>query len=129
MTIVKLALIAVAFGIIIVYLTSVNKEMSILALVSACAIMLIYVSETIGDALGIFSSVAKAGGISGSIIKVVIKITLICYVSEFAIGLIEDFGLKSLADKLSIAAKILIAVTAAPIINSLLDVVSSFSSF
>ena len=127
MIVLKLALVAIAFAIIIVYLLGVNKEIALVSLVAACGIMLVYVAEVLGDALGLFSSIAAAGGINGSVLKVVVKITLLCYVSEFAIGLIEDFGLKSLADKLSIATKIMIVVTAAPIISSLIDVVSSFA--
>lgn len=128
MQIIKFAFLALAFAIIIVYLMSVNKEIGMLALVCAGGLMLTVIAGLLGDTFTLLSDLTTLGGISEPIFKTVVKITLICYVSEFAIGLIEDFGLRSLADKLAALSKIIILLTAAPVIRSMTEVVISLVS-
>ena len=57
-------------------------------------------------------------------IKIVIKIIGISYLIEFSSGLIEDFGLKSLSDKIVFVGKIAILTTAYPIIEKLIKTVT-----
>lgn len=125
MELLRLSLIALALAITIIYLNGVNKELSTLAMVAASGIFLMIAADGIGELLGIYGEIAAISGIEEGIFKTVVKITLLCYVSEFAIGLIEDFGLRSFADKLGLVAKIVIVITAAPIIESLLSAVSA----
>ena len=125
MDLVGLSVTALVFAVLIVYLNGVNKEMATLALIAASGLLLIMAADGLSELLGIYNELAELGGISENLIKTVVKITLLCYVSEFAIGLIEDFGLRSLADKLGIVSKIVIIVAAAPILRSLLAAVSA----
>lgn len=127
MGIIKLALVGLTLAVVIVYLSSVNKEAAMLALVASVGIFLIFAVDALSDIIGIYEDLAIMGGISQKTLKTVVKITLLCYVAEFAVGLIEDFGLKSLADKVSLISKILIVISAAPIIESLISAVSSLA--
>ena len=124
MGLVGLSATALIFAVIIVYLNGVNKEIATLALIAASGILLIMAADGLSELLGIYEELADLSGISENLIKTVVKITLLCYVSEFAIGLIEDFGLRSLADKLGIASKIVIIIAAAPILQALISAVS-----
>ena len=126
MQIIRLALIALTMAIVVVSLLSYNKEIGSLALVASCGIFLIISAELIVEAIGLYESFAALGGLGENVLKTVVKITLLCYVSEFAITLIEDLGLRSLADKLAVASKIIMVLAAAPVIRSLISVVSSF---
>ena len=125
MEIVRLSLVALTFAVIVVILDGVNKEMAMLALVCSCGILLIFAARSIGSVFGVYEELASYSGIGQNTLKTVVKITLLCYVAEFAVGLIEDFGLKSLADKLSLVSKIIVVVVAAPVFRSLISVVSS----
>ena len=127
MGVVKLALVALSLAVVIVYLTSVNKEAAMLAAIASAGIFLIFALDALSGVLKIYEDLANLGGISQKTIKTVVKITLLCYVAEFAVGLIEDFGLRSLADKVSLISKILIVVAAAPIVEELISAVSSLA--
>ena len=127
MIIVRIAFAALAVAVLIAYLTSVNKEIAMLAAIAAGGIFLIFCLDALTDFLSVYENLAVLGGVSGKTLKTVVKITLLCYVAEFAVGLIEDFGLRSLADKVSLASKLVIVIGAAPIIESLVTVVSSLA--
>ena len=125
MDIVKICLIAIVFGIIIVYLRSVNKEIASLALVAAGGVILMLAVDAFSGVFDVYRRLGDMSGISGDSIRLIIKITLICYIVEFSVSVIEDFGLKSLADKLSLLGKIVILLMATPIMENLVNVVVS----
>ena len=127
MGMIKLSLVALSLAIVIVYLSSVNKEAAMLAMIASAGIFLIFALDALSGVLKIYEDLANLGGISQKTIKTVVKITLLCYVAEFAVGLIEDFGLKSLADKVSLVSKILIVIAAAPIVEGLIEAISSLA--
>ena len=48
------------------------------------------------------------------------------YLVEFSAGVVEDFGSKSIADKLVLAGKVIIFAVSLPIIKSLLTLIDGF---
>ncbi len=122
---IKIVVIGLIFAVIIVYLQSINKELALLATIVAGIILLTSVLNLLYDLFGIYQNIATIGGIDASVLKLIIKITIVCYIIEFAVGIIEDFGLKSLADKVSVAGKIIVVLLAAPIINSLIELIKN----
>ena len=128
MDIVKICLVSVIFGVTILYLKEVNKEIAALMLVAAVGVVLMLVVDALGSVFSLYERLGDIGGIAPAFIKLIIKITIICYIIEFSVGLIEDFGLKSLADKLSLVGKVVILVMATPIIEGLINVIVSIVS-
>lgn len=125
MDILKLILIVIVSAIIIVYLQSVNKEIAMIATIFAGGLVLISIVDIIAEIFNLYQYIASLGGISDDYIKIIAKVTLICYVVEFGAGIIEDFGLKSLADKLIVAGKVVITIMAIPVITSLIRVIEN----
>ncbi len=123
--VIKLSIIALVFAIVIVYMKSINGEISLVLTISASIIFLIIAVEMIGDTFSFFSNLAKISKIDENVIKIIIKIVLICYLSEFSIGIIEDFGIKSLADKLSLVSKLIVMAVAMPVLENLIEVIKS----
>ncbi len=128
MDIVKISLIAVVLGIVIVYLRNVNKELATLALVCAVGMLLMVVIDSLDNVFSIYEKLSNISGISNALVRIIIKITLICYIIEFSIGLLEDFGLKSMADKLCLIGKIVVLIIASPIIENLIEIITSIAS-
>ncbi len=124
MDITKIILIAIVFTIIIVYLKSVNQDFALLATIVASVILLMMVIDAVVEVFSVYQLIANTADLSTDSIKIVIKVTVICYLVEFASGIIEDFGVKSLADKVSLAGKILILAMSAPIIKSLMGIIT-----
>ena len=121
--ILKLCVVAVVFGVVIVYLNGVNKELASLALVAGSGVMLSLSIDLIKEVFSVYFTLGSLGGVSAEMVKLIIKITLICYVVEFSVGLIEDFGQKSLADKLALVGKIVVLLMATPVLQSLINVI------
>lgn len=122
---IKIVVIGLIFAVIIVYLQSVNKELALLATIVAGIVILMSVVNLLYELFGIYENIANVGGIDGNLLKLIIKITIVCYIVEFAVGIIEDFGLKSLADKVSLAGKIIVVLLATPVINSLIGLIKN----
>ena len=48
------------------------------------------------------------------------------YISEFGAGILNDFGGNSLADKVTLAGKVIIVTLSLPIVETLLKLVQGF---
>lgn len=123
MELAKIIVIGLLFAVIIVYLQSVNKEIALLATIVGGVILLISIFQSLYQVFLTYENLAELGGINGDLLKLIIKITLICYLIEFSVQIIEDFGLKSLADKVSLAGKIIVLLTATPVVTALIDLI------
>ena len=60
------------------------------------------------------------------LLKVLLKIVGVGYLTEFGAGILTDFGSASIADKVSLAGKITILLLSLPVVESLLNLVGSF---
>lgn len=125
MEIVKFALLALVFAVVTVTLNSFNKEFALYSLIAGGVILTFAAVELIGGAFGIFSNLLSGLPVPEEALKIIIKVIAICYVAEFSTGLLIDFGMKSLADKLSLITKIIILVTAYPLVARFLEVMRS----
>ena len=125
MEIVKFALLALVFAVVTVTLNSFNKEFALYSLIAGGIILTFAAVELIGGAFGIFSNLLSGLPVPEDALKIIIKVVAICYVAEFSTGLLIDFGMKSLADKLSLITKIIILVTAYPLVARFLEVMRS----
>ena len=125
MEIFKVAITGVVCAVIIVYLKSINSDFVMPATICSGIIILILTLSFVGDFLGVFKDIAQGAGLDSSILKIILKVVAISYLIEFSATLIEDFGLKSIADKVVFAGKILILTLSAPIIENLIKTVSS----
>lgn len=88
-----------------------------------CVIMLM-VLDCFADVFAGIKNLVESVGLSVGIIKSILKIIGIGYVTEFSAGIIEDAGLHSVSEKVVMAGKIMILVVALPIITSLFDLVA-----
>ena len=125
MEIFKIAIIGVVCAVIIVYLKSVNSDFVMPATICSGIIILLLTLSYVGDFLSVFKNLAQGAGLDSSVLKIVLKVVAISYLIEFSATLIEDFGLKSIADKVVFAGKILILTLSAPIIENLITTVSN----
>ena len=124
MEIYQIAAVGVISALIVVYLKTMNSELSMLAAVAAGIVLIVMSLSYVVEFVGFFSEFTQKTQLDPSIFKIVIKIIAISYFIEFSASLIEDFGLKNIADKVVFAGKMVILTLAAPIIKNLIEVVS-----
>lgn len=118
---IKIVAIALIFTIIIVYLKSVNAELALLATVGAGIILLYFTIDYLVNVFDFINNLIQLSGIDNELYLIIFKITAIGYLVEFAANTIQDFGLKSLSDKLVFVGKILILSMSMPIIYAIFN--------
>lgn len=123
--IVSLALIT---GIIILYLQSVNKEIAVLAGVAGGILVVFLSFGYLKEIFSVLSDIVALSGIDGELYRLIFKIVAVAYLVEFAAGIIEDFGMRSLASKLVFGGKVIILGMALPIIVALLNIIVNLVS-
>lgn len=106
-------------------LKSSKPELAFAVTIAGGVIILIFALDMLSASLQIFTDIAEKTGIDQSLVKIVLKIVAIGYLVEFSAGIVEDFGSKSIADKLVLAGKIIIFTVSIPIIQSLITLIGN----
>ena len=106
-------------------LKSSKPELAFAVTIAGGVIILIFALDMLGASLRIFTDIAEKTGIDQSLVKIILKIVAIGYLVEFRAGIVEDFGSKSIADKLVLAGKIIIFTVSIPIIQSLITLIGN----
>ena len=73
-----------------------------------------------------YTPISQMAGVENGLIKMLLKIVGIGYITEFSAGILNDFGSSSLADKVTLAGKVTIVLLSMPIVESLLTLMNSF---
>lgn len=77
--------------------------------------------------LGIVSlieSISNKSNINNEFIVLLLKITGIAFLSEFAVSICKDSGEAAIASKIELGSKIIIISMSIPIISSLLEIIT-----
>ncbi len=120
---VKLVAIVLIFSVIIIYLKSINSELSLLALVGAGIIVVFYALDYLSNTFTFISQLVESSGIDKEFYTIIFKITAIGYLIEFTASTLQDFGLNSLANKLIFAGKVIIISISLPIIYAVYNLI------
>lgn len=108
---------------IIIVLKSISSEYSLLVIIASGIIILGFSLNYLVENLNFFNKLFEMTGLSDDVLRIIYKITAIGYLIEFGAGTVEDFGLKSLADKLVFTGKLIILSVSLPIIYSIINVI------
>lgn len=126
MDIVKIIGIAFVSAIVVMLLKNTKPELSFVVSIAGVIIILLIIMETLGETVTVFFSIAQMTGMDNGLLKAVLKIIGVGYVTEFASGLLSDFGSVTLADKVILGGKIAVVVLAMPIIQNLFYLLQDF---
>ena len=126
MEIYKIIVIALTTAVLCAYLKSINSDLFMLALICGGVLILSLSLNYLIECFSLFNDLANRSGIDKNVFNLVIKITLVAYLIEFACGLIDDFGIKSLSDKVAFGGKLLLLAMSTPIIINLFEIVVGF---
>ena len=123
MEIYKIIAVGIISAILIVYLKSINSELTPLAIVGSGLILLVMTASYVSEFVSSFSTLFSVSGVDKSAFYLTVKIIAVAYLVEFSATLIDDFGLKSVSDKVVFAGRILLLTMSLPIITKLIEVV------
>ena len=123
MDIIKIIGIAFIAVIIIVILKQYRPEFAIYASVIAGVLILTLASGTLSGIINMINSISSKTNINSDFLVILIKITGIAILTEFAVSICKDSGESAIASKVDIGGKVIIISMSIPIINALIDTV------
>ena len=123
MEIIKIVGIALISLIIIILLKQYKPEFAIyISLLTGILILLLVIDE-LQSIISLLQSFADRAWINSKFLTLLIKITGIAFLSEFAVSVCKDSGETAIANKIEIGSKIIIISMSIPIISSLLEII------
>ena len=109
--------------IIIVILKQYKPEFAIYVSLIAGVLILVLSIQKLTGIINLLQSLANKTYINKSFLSILLKITGIAFITEFAVSICSDAGEKAIASKIEIGSKVIIIAMSIPIITSLLELV------
>ena len=126
MEIFKIIGVAFVTAVTAILLKSTKPELSFAVKVTGVIIILVFVADMLQNTVNIIAAIARLTGIENGLIKILLKIVGVGYLTEFSAGILNDFGSNAVADKVILGGKLTILILALPIIESVLGLVGGF---
>ena len=123
MEIIKIIGIALTALIIIILLKQYKPEFVIYVSLIAGALILFLVVDELSGIVSLIQSIADKASINSQFLSILLKITGIAFLSEFAVSICKDSGETAIASKVELGSKIIIISMSIPIISTLLEVI------
>lgn len=123
MEIVKIVGIAFIALIIIIMLKQYRPEYAIFISILTGILILILVMDRLTGIINLIESIQDKFSINTEFIALLIKITGIAFLSEFAVSICKDSEEAAIASKIEIGSKIIIISMSIPIISALLEII------
>ena len=111
--------------IIIILLKQYKPEFAIYISLLTGVLILLLVADELSGIISLLQSFADKVSINSTFLVLLIKITGIAFLSEFAVSICKDSGEAAIASKIEIGTKIIIISMSIPIISSLLEIILS----
>ena len=125
MDIVKIAAVGLVAGLLAIIIKKNNPELSVQISIAAGIMIFLMVADQLVYAVDFLRNFSEQyeGVYEG--VKVVLKITGIAYVCEFAVQILRDAGENATASKIELGGKVMIMVVTLPLLGNFLDIILS----
>lgn len=118
--IIGIGLIALVVAII---LKQYRPEFAIYVSMVAGILILVLIMEKFTGIINLLKSISDKTYINQQFLGILLKITGIAIITEFAVSICSDAGEKAIASKIEIGSKVIIIAMSIPIISSLLELI------
>ena len=121
-------IIGVAFitAVTAILLKSTKPELSFAVTITGVIVILLFIMDSLQSVLSVFASITQIAGLHNGLLKLLLKIVGVGYITEFGAGILNDFGSNTIADKVILCGKIIVVLLSVPIIESLLEMMKGF---
>lgn len=109
-----------------IVLKSTKPELSFAVSVTGVIVIMLLIAEMLENTMSALSSVAALTGVGNGMLKILLKIVGIGYLTEFCAGILNDFGSAAVADKVVLGGKLTVLVLSLPVIERVLELFSAF---
>lgn len=122
--IIKIVAIGLISLVTIIILKQYKPEFAIYISIITGLIIIYMVINRLEGIINLLKSISNKSGINNQFLELLLKITGIAFLAEFAINLCKDAGENAIASKIEIGSKVVIVSMSIPIISSLLEIIS-----
>lgn len=126
MEIMKIIGVAFVTAVTSVILKTTKPELSFAVTVTGIIIVLLFIVDAMQTTIAAFAAIAEVTGMENGLLKILLKIVGVGYLTEFGAGVLNDFGSNAMADKVALGGKITIITLAIPVFESLLSLIKGF---
>ena len=123
MDIIKIIGVGIIALIIIIIIKQYRPEFTIYVSLIAGAIILMLIMDKLSAIISLLTSLSSKTAINNEFLVLLIKITGIAFLTEFAVSICKDAGERAIANKVDMGGKVIIISMSIPIIASLLETV------
>lgn len=123
MDIVKIIGVGLIALIIIILLKQYKPEFVIYVSLIAGAIIIFMVLDKLTGIVDLLTNLSNKVGINNQFLGILLKITGIAFLTEFAVSICNDSGESAIANKIDLGGKIIIIAISIPIISALLELI------
>lgn len=123
MDIIKIIGIGLISLIVIIIIKQYRPEFAVYISLIAGALILILVLDKMSGVINLLTNLANKTSINKDFIFLLIKITGIAFLTEFAVSICKDAGESAIATKIDMGGKVMIIAISIPIISSLLETI------
>ncbi len=123
MDIIKIVGIAFITLIVVIILKQYKPEFAMYASILGGAIILFMSLGKITGIIQLLDNISLKTAINGEFLGILIKITGIAFLTEFAVSVCKDAGETAIANKVDLGGKVIIIAISIPIVSALLETV------
>ena len=123
MEIIKITSIALIALIIIILLKQYKPEFAIYISILTGILIIFLVMDKFTGIIELIKTISNKSNINNQFIEILLKITGIALLSEFAVSICKDSGETAIASKIEIGTKVIVISMSIPIISSLLEII------
>ena len=121
--IIKIIGIGLVALVIIIILKQYRPEYAMYVSIIAGILILFLSMEKLSGVINLLQSISDNTFINKQFLGILLKITGIAIITEFAVSVCSDAGEKAIASKIEIGSKVIIITMSIPIISSLLELI------
>lgn len=121
--IVKIIGVALVTAIASILLKATKPELSFAVTITGIIVIMMYIIDALSGVLSFFTEIGRLTGLDNGLIKILLKIVGVGYLTEFGAGILHDFGSAAIADKVTLCGKLLILILSIPVLEGLLKMI------
>jgi len=110
--------------IIIIIIKQYKPEFAMYVSIIAGILIIYLIFNKLEGIINLLKTISNKSGINNEFLELLLKITGVAFLAEFAINLCKDSGEGAIASKIEMGTKVIIVSMSIPIISSLLEVIT-----
>ena len=122
--IIRFIAIGIIGAVLAVTLQQQKKEIALILSVAVGILLLWQVGDYLAKILAGLQQMSVDAGVSGDHLKLLLKLLVISYLTEFGCEICKDAGQQALAGKIQLGGKLMMAVLSLPVFQSLLTFIT-----